>query len=117
MSLPTTGMPNRSIDADAIREVLSAALRAPSAHNAQPWRLTPSGENSYLLWYSYADKLRADPDDRDGLMAVGAFYETLRLTAERHGLRATIELSIRMHSEGIDIGVIAFSAPVGEPED
>src|SRR5689334_7210895 len=49
---------------------IAAARRAPSAHNAQPWRLYPEfGEpdetyGSYRLFYAYADKLLADPDDR-----------------------------------------------------
>jgi hypothetical protein len=96
--------------------VLAAALRAPSAHNAQPWRLDRLGGDAYRLWYSYADKLRADPDDRDGLMAVGAFFETLRLTAERRSFRVDLDEAVRTRAEGIDLGVVRFSPLVGAPD-
>src|SRR5258708_19674170 len=38
---------------------------------------SPQTEGSYLLSYAYADKLLADPDDRDALLGIGAFYESL----------------------------------------
>jgi len=102
--------------APTVQDALAAALRAPSAHNAQPWRLSWLGTDTYRLWYAYADKLRADPDDRDGLMAVGAFYETLRLCAEHRGLRADFAESVRRHDAGIDLGVITFSPLVDTPD-
>jgi hypothetical protein len=74
------------------------------------------GPDTFRLWYSYADKLRADPDDRDGLMAVGAFFETLRLTAERRSFRVELDASVRTHAEGIDLGVITFSPLIGAPD-
>lgn len=97
-----------AIDPVVIEEILVAALRAPSAHNAQPWRLSQLGPAEYLVWYAIADKLRADPDDRDGLMAAGGFYETLRLAAEAAGVDAPFEPRVRRHTDGIDLGVIRF---------
>src|SRR5579884_2384630 len=64
---------------------IAAARRAPSAHNAQPWRLHLQADGSYTLCYAYADKLLADPDDRDALLGIGAFYETLALAANLEG--------------------------------
>lgn len=88
---------------DLQREILTAALRAPSAHNAQPWRLRALGQNEYLLWYAFKDKLLADPDDRDGIMAVGGFYETMRLAAEHRGWTVERTFNIRTHDQGIDL--------------
>ncbi len=105
-----------SIDPSTVTAVLQAAARAPSAHNAQPWRLTPRGEGRYLIWYAYADKLLADPDDRDGIMAVGGFYETLRLAAEHRSLAATFTPSVSHHEDGIGLGVIELQ-PLGGPPD
>jgi hypothetical protein len=85
------------------REILSAAMRAPSAHNAQPWRLRELGTNEYILWYALKDKLLADPDDRDGIMAMGGFYETMRLAAEQRGYTVTREFVVRSHDKGIDL--------------
>jgi hypothetical protein len=93
---------------DLVEKTLQGALRAPSAHNAQPWRLSPIKGNTYLLWYAYADKLRADPDDRDGLMAVGGFFDTLRLSAHGNGVDAQIDLAPKDGRAGISIGTVVL---------
>ncbi len=105
-----------SLDPSVVGAVVQAAARAPSAHNAQPWRLSPRGDDRYLVWYAFADKLRADPDDRDGLMAVGGFYETLRLAAEAHGIDATFEPLVSRHSDGIGLGTITLGPLDGAPD-
>lgn len=71
------------------QRVLAAALRAPSAHNAQPWRIH-LGDGRYELHYDHHDYLPADPDDRDAYLCMGAFCETLALAAAREGLVADI---------------------------
>ena len=99
-----------TLDEGAVRRVLEGALRAPSAHNAQPWRLSDLGGDRYLLWYAYADKLLADPDDRDGLLALGGFFETLRLCAHRAGLDARLDFSVERHDAGINLGTVELVA-------
>jgi hypothetical protein len=101
---------------DLEQEILAAGLRAPSAHNAQPWRLTRLNDGGYRLWYAFEDKLLADPDDRDGIMATGGFYETLRLAAERRGLTTTLQFEVRHHEKGIDLGRVAL-IPLEVPAD
>jgi nitroreductase len=103
----------QAMSAQIEREILEAALRAPSAHNAQPWRLTRLGEQRYLLWYAVQDKLLADPDDRDGIMAVGGFYETLRMAAEQHGVATSLTYCVRQHAAGIDLAEVTLR---GRPE-
>ena len=98
------------------QEILEASLRAPSAHNAQPWRLSGIDEDSYLLWYAFADKLLADPDDRDGLMALGGFYETLCLAAESRGVGVAFAPGVVHHADGITLGTVTFGALAGEPD-
>ena len=97
-------------DDELVRSALDAALRAPSAHNAQPWRLSRLDDGAYLLWYALADKLLADPDDRDGIMAMGGFYETLRLAAAHVGLKADLDFALREHPLGISLGTVRFAA-------
>jgi len=109
-------MPTGTIDPQIVDQTLRAALRAPSAHNAQPWRLSRIGDGTYLLWYAFADKLLADPDDRDGIIAVGGFYETLRLAGEARGLRADFEPAIVGHGAGINLGVVTFSPLDADPD-
>jgi hypothetical protein len=108
-------MPVRILD-EAVAATLEAALRAPSAHNAQPWRLSPIGAQAYLLWYAFADKLRADPDDRDGLMAVGGFYETLRLAGQARGLDAAFAPGLSRHAAGITLGTITIDTASEAPD-
>ena len=104
------------MDARLIRSVLEGALQAPSAHNAQPWRLSRVDDHRFLLWYSYVDKLRADPDDRDGLLAMGGFFETLRLSAHAAGIDASIDLDVHLHEQGIDLGVVSIMNLEGAPD-
>src|SRR5258708_13267129 len=70
---------------------LAAARRAPSAHNAQPWRVYRQPDGSYLLGYVYADGLFSDPDGRDAILSTGAFYETLPMAASLEGKQAIFE--------------------------
>ena len=72
----------------AATRTLTGALRAPSAHNAQPWRLawlpataargpaTPSPPRP-TRYYDHTDYLPYDPDDRDAYLCMGALAETL----------------------------------------
>jgi nitroreductase len=83
--------------------VLTEALRAPSAHNAQPWRIAVLPDGAYGLHYDHLDYLPYDPDDRDAYLAIGAFLETLELAAQRHGLRA--KFSPRFERNGTDLYV------------
>ncbi len=87
-------MPNsdqiQSIDPDHIK-LLEAALRSPSAHNAQPWKIKPLPDNkSYELHYDHNDYLPEDPDDRDAYLTMGAFVETLVLEAPNFGIEVAV---------------------------
>jgi nitroreductase len=90
---------------DAHRLVLTEALRAPSAHNAQPWRLAVAPEG-YELHYNHLDYLPYDPDDRDAYLAIGAFCETLELAAHRHGMRASVTYRFDRRDNDLLVGVI-----------
>ncbi len=97
---------------------LAAARRAPSAHNAQPWRLYSQTEGSYLLSYAYADKLLADPDDRDALLGIGAFYESLALAAQLEGKQALFEPGVEQKAHGLELGhVRVIPLEAGTPPD
>jgi hypothetical protein len=95
--------------------ILSEALRAPSAHNAQPWRLVPIDSRSVELHYDHHNYLPYDPDDRDGYLALGAFYETLALAAERHRWRSAI--ATRFTREGSDLVVGDITMRPARPDD
>jgi hypothetical protein len=87
-----------------VDEVLTDALRAPSAHNAQPWRLVATGRPSgFEVHYDHHDYLPFDPDDRDAFLAMGGFVETLGLAARRRGLVADVDP--RFERRGSDLWV------------
>jgi hypothetical protein len=97
---------------------LTEALRAPSAHNAQPWRLARTSENTYELHYNHLDYLPHDPDDRDAYLALGAFYETLTLAAPRHGYACTFEPAFERVDADLFAGVVRVddTPPGGAPD-
>src|SRR5882724_2166332 len=98
--------------------ILREALRAPSAHNAQPWRLVPHGPDGYELCYDHLDYLPHDPDDRDAYLAIGAFLETLNLAAQRHGHRTTFRPQYHRTGTQLLVGLIELHpAPPGEAVD
>jgi hypothetical protein len=96
--------------------VLAAAVRAPSAHNAQPWRLEATGDDAYDVAYAQADRLLADPDDRDGLLAIGAFIETMALAAEHRGLTLTFAPGVVERGDRLVLGRLALSPLDREPD-
>ncbi|AUS80435.1 hypothetical protein C1701_21190 [Actinoalloteichus sp. AHMU CJ021] len=91
-----TGTSERIRDADevkALAEVLvTAATRAPSPHNTQPWRFEARGDGIAL----HLDRTRllgvADPDGREARLACGAALFNLRLEARARGIAAATEL-------------------------
>ncbi|MGI6879675.1 hypothetical protein [Microbacterium sp. gxy059] len=73
-----------------IDEIVRTAGRAPSAHNAQPWRVrrTPDGADLGL------DQERllvvGDPTGRDALLGLGCWIEAAAIAAAEHGLATTV---------------------------
>ncbi len=100
------------------RIVLTEALRAPSAHNAQPWRIVVLPGGCYELHYDHLDYLPFDPDDRDAYLAIGAFLETLELAAQRHGMRSSFLPRFERHGSDLLVGPVRLrEASPGEPAD
>jgi hypothetical protein len=100
------------------RQVLTEALRAPSAHNAQPWRLAVRPDGCYQLHYNHLDYLPYDPDDRDAYLAIGAFLETAALAAHRHSLHMSVKPLFERSGSDLLVGSIGFTElPPGRPAD
>lgn len=80
------------LSAEQMTAVLSAAVRAPSVHNSQPWRFHVTASGIEL----HADPARrlpiADPDDRELRIACGAALFNLRLALLREGVEPSVTL-------------------------
>jgi len=80
------------LDPLPLRELVAAAILAPSSHNTQPWRFRLAAHRIDL----WADRTRAlpvnDPDDRELLLSCGAALFNLRVASARHGLAASVVL-------------------------
>ncbi|MEU0937164.1 hypothetical protein [Embleya sp. NPDC005971] len=74
-----------------LAELLRSAGRAPSAHNTQPWTVTPSGALGYALsWDAERELPVGDPTRRDLFLALGAFAEAFLIAS------AALEVPLRV---------------------
>ena len=73
------------------RFLITAAARAPSVHNTQPWRFRVSPD-VVELWSDPRRKLRADPSGREMLISCGAALFGLRLAVRSLGYLPVTEL-------------------------
>lgn len=87
MTLPATHAP-----ALPLRELIAAAILAPSSHNSQPWRFRMAHGRIDL----FADRTRrlqvVDPDDRELTISCAAALFNLRVAAAWHRLQAEVFL-------------------------
>lgn len=78
-------------DSDAFRSAVADAVRAPSAHNSQPWRFRIRPDGVDLR----ADPSRrlavVDPDGRELAMSCGAALFTLRCALRERGYEPTVD--------------------------
>jgi hypothetical protein len=105
----TTPVEAVSALSDLERAVLEAGLRAPSPHNAQPWRFRRIGAAAFELLYWGEDKLLCDPDDRDAYLAIGALLESMRLRASQMGSGLGFTPSFAVVAEGVRVGHIEIA--------
>src|SRR5499427_3937892 len=71
--------------------LVTAAARAPSVHNTQPWRFRV-GPDAVELWTDPRRKLRTDPSGREMLISCGAALFGLRLAVRSLGYLPVTEL-------------------------
>lgn len=76
---------------DITRRILALASRAPSVHNAQPWRVVVRADGTLSLYERPELRLpAADPTGRGAFMALGAFVENLSDAARAGGQNASV---------------------------
>jgi hypothetical protein len=88
----TEGSQGQAVPPEVLREAVSAAMRAPSVHNTQPWRFRLGADRIDVL----ADRSRhlttLDPEGRQLTLSCGAALGFLRTALRARGLTADVEL-------------------------
>jgi hypothetical protein len=96
------------------RAILHQAALAPSSHNIQPWTVTVEGERRWLIGADPARRLPAvDPENREPIISLGCFAETLIQAASGFGVSAETEV---VAASNTDETVAVVSAPPGGRE-
>ena len=73
--------------------ILYYASMAPSKHNAQPWFVRKIGRFEWAIGADPQRRLPAvDPQNREVLLAIGAFVENLSVAAEAFGYSVQVEV-------------------------
>jgi nitroreductase len=75
-----------------VRQLITAAVAAPSVHNTQPWLFRIDHDRVQVLADPSRQLAAQDPDARAMLMSVGAAVLTLRLAAQHHGHSSDVTL-------------------------
>lgn len=71
---------------EARERILASAGRAPSSHNSQPWLVTVSSPDEWIIEGDTSRRLPViDPADRELTLSLGAFVEYLCAAAEALG--------------------------------
>lgn len=94
------------------RAILHQAALAPSSHNIQPWTVTIEAERRWLIGADPARRLPAvDPDNREPIISLGCFAETLIQAASGFGVSAEAEV---VAASNTDETVAVVTTPPGE---
>jgi len=81
-------------------EILYLASLAPSGHNLQPWTVRVAGAGHWVIGFNRSFQLPAvDPDNRELLLAIGAFLENMVIAARASGKEAEIEVVANQAAE------------------
>lgn len=86
-----SGFPAKGTVEDAIRFCLRYAILAPSSHNTQPWWFRIHDDGVTVGLDVSRGLAVSDPDDREGVMSVGAALFNLRVALARFGLDAAVQ--------------------------
>jgi hypothetical protein len=76
-----------------IAQILKCASLAPSSHNTQPWKVKIISESELIIQSDSTRWLpKVDPDNRELLLSIGAFWENLIQAALAFGFEAQTEV-------------------------
>jgi hypothetical protein len=83
------------------RELLEAAIRAPSGDNCQPWRFEVAGNVIRLFNRPEKDTSLYNFRQRASLIAHGAFIENFSIASSVHGLNAEVSICLNQSEDDL----------------
>jgi hypothetical protein len=99
----------------ALRDVLTVAAHSPSGHNTQPWKVKILAADAVLIRSDPQRWLPAvDPANRELLLSLGAFAETLTQAAAAAGWHADLAVVATAPTD-TDIWRVTFSPAAEQP--
>lgn len=73
--------------------ILQYAAMAPSSHNSQPWRVIIDSPDKFFVQSDSSRWLpKVDPENREVMLSMGAFWENLEQAASTFGLKVNAAL-------------------------
>ncbi|OHV06056.1 Acg family FMN-binding oxidoreductase [Mycobacterium talmoniae] len=84
-------MPATTVQTEVIKDAVGLACRAPSLHNAQPWRWVLAGSNQLQLFLDSSRVTLSDRSGREALIGCGAALDHLRVAMAAAGWRTLVE--------------------------
>jgi hypothetical protein len=102
----------KNVLSNKVLQVLEYGSMAPSGHNTQPWGIKPVSENEFIL-LSQKDRWlsQVDPENRELLITMGAFWENVERSAQAMGMQ--VESKILAESPQ-DSQILQFKLSSGE---
>lgn len=96
---------------------LTAAARAPSSHNMQPWMVgLPSGKHDILLYLRPQSMLpHSDPQNRQAIISLGGFLELLIMAAQSEGYQEEILLVPERTNKNSPVVHVKFRLTEAQP--
>jgi nitroreductase len=95
--------------------LLGYASLAPSSHNAQPWKVRVLSDLEFIIQADNSRRLsQVDPDGRELMLSIGAFWENLEQAAAAMGLQIQSEI---LATTASDTDIIKIRLSRGELGD
>ncbi len=98
------------LTSDQTRQVLTAACRAPSLHNSQPWTFRVDADRIEMHLEPARALPASDPDGREARLGCGAALFNLRLTLARYGVEAKV--AVYPEGDGGPVAVVEYGGEV-----
>ncbi len=101
------------MDSKLVEEIVSAAIAAPSGHNAQPWLFKSLQGDCILVMPDKSRRLPVlDPFDRELFISLGCAVENMCIAATIHGMQASVVYEV---DKGVSVSFAHSKSVVASP--